>query len=106
VTTVLLGVAAFLLTFFEVVVATKEGRSDRLSTASATNYHSKVSAVWAGVFEALLLVDVVLVVYEPVLFAPPVILAAMIGKYWSLEQRRKKFRSKVKRKKTPNPAGE
>ncbi len=95
----LLGTLAFLLTLAETMVATWEGRSDRLSTACRTNHHSKKSAWWAGVFEALLLVDVVLVVHEPVLYSPPIIAAAVIGKYWSLERRRKKFRARVKRKK-------
>lgn len=101
--TVLLGVLAFLLTFAETIVATWEGRSDRLSTSSRSNHHSKVSAAWAGVFEALLLVDVVLVVHEPLLFSPPIIVAAILGKYWSLEQRRKKFRSNVRKKKSTQP---
>jgi hypothetical protein len=98
----LLGSLAFFLTFAETIVSTWEGRSDRQSTACKTNRYSKKSAAWAGVFETLLLVDVVLVVHEPVLYSPPIIAAAVIGKYWSLEQRRKKFRSRVKRKKVPS----
>jgi hypothetical protein len=97
----LLGTLAFLLTFAETIVSTWEGRADRQSTSCRDNRFSKKAAAWAGVFEALLLVDVVLVVHEPVLYSPPILAAAIIGKYWSLEKRREKFRRRVKRKKQP-----
>lgn len=93
----LLGTLAFFLTFAETIVSTWEGRADRQATACRDNRFSKKSAHWAAVFETLLLVDVVLVVQEPVLYAPPIIAAAWIGKYWAVEQRRKKFRRRTKR---------
>lgn len=87
--TVLLGIGAFALTFAETIVSTWEGKADRQSDTATTNHFSLKAAHWAAVFETLLLVDVVLVVYEPVLFAPPIIAAAWLGKYWAVERRRK-----------------
>lgn len=87
--TVLLGIGAFALTFAETIVSTWEGKADRQADTATTKRFSLKAAHWAAVFEMLLLVDVVLVVYEPVLFAPPIIAAAWLGKYWAVERRRK-----------------
>lgn len=92
---ILLGIVVFLLTIAETAVSTFEGRHDRQSTASRTNKHSLKAAHWAAVFEAILLLDIVLLVHEPWVFGP-VIVGAWIGKYWSVEKRRKKFRRKTK----------
>lgn len=101
--TILLGAGVFLLTVAETVVSTWEGREDRLSTSSRYNRHSIRAANWATVFEVLLLVDVLALVHDPLKMFFPIVAGAWIGKYWSVEKRRKKFRSRVKQKKLSTP---
>lgn len=102
----LFGAAAFLLTFIETVVSTKEGRADRQATSCKDNRFSKQAAHWAGVFEALLLVDMILLYKEPGWVFLPIVAGAWIGKYWSVERRRKKFRARTKKPKRVSPQQE
>jgi hypothetical protein len=90
---------AFAVTFAETTVSTWEGRADRQATSARDNRYSKKAATWAGVFEALLYLDIILVAKESTWLAVPVVVAAWIGKYVACESRRKKFRARVKRPK-------
>src|SRR4051812_21703890 len=88
----------FLFTIVETLVSTWEGRADRQSTSAKHNRFSIRASWWAAVFEALLLIEILLAVSNPWVIAPAVILGAWIGKFWSLERRRKRFRSRVRRR--------
>lgn len=83
--TVLLQSLAFLLTFAETAVSTWEGKADRED-------RSVVAANWALVFEGLLIVDIVLVVADPVVYAPVILAAAWLGKLWAVERRKRMIR--------------
>jgi hypothetical protein len=94
--TILLAVGVFLLTVAETVVSTLEGSADR-------RRRSVVAANWATVFEVLLLVDVLALVHDPLKMFFPIVAGAWLGKYWAVEKRRKKFRSRRQKKiSTPN----
>lgn len=93
----------FALTVAETVVSTWEGREDRLSTSSRSHKHSIRAAHWATVFEILLLIDILAVVHDPFAMFFPIVAGAWLGKYWAVEKRRKKFRSRVKQKKLSTP---
>lgn len=99
--TVAMQAGVFLLTVAETVVSTLEGRADRLSTSSRSNKHSLRAASWATVFEVLLLIDVLVLVHDPIKMFFPIVAGAWLGKYWAVEKRRKKFRSRVKQPTTP-----
>jgi Flp pilus assembly protein TadB len=101
--TFVLAAGVFLLTVSETVVSTLEGREDRLSTSSRGNKHSLKAAHWATVFEILLLIDVLALVHNPMQMFFPIVAGAWLGKYWAVEKRRKKFRSRVKKKKLTTP---
>jgi uncharacterized membrane protein YqgA involved in biofilm formation len=101
--TVLMQVGVFLLTVAETVVSTLESRADRVSTSSRNNKHSLRAAHWATVFEVLLLVDVLVLVHDPIRMFFPIVAGAWLGKYWAVEKRRKKFRARVKKKKLSTP---
>lgn len=93
----LLGVLAFFLTIAETAVATFEGRADRQATSCPDNRFSKKAAHWATVFEWVLMIDILIIVHSWWMFIP-IGAGAWIGKYWAVEQRRKKFRRRTKRK--------
>jgi hypothetical protein len=90
----------FAVTVAETWIATWEGRADRQSTSAQHNRFSIKSALWAGAFELVLFLDVWLIVQEgwPILI--PILAGAVWGKYHALERRRRKWRARVKRKRT------
>jgi hypothetical protein len=90
--TALVWAAIFAITVLETWIATWEGRADRQSTASPNNRFSMKAAGWAGAFEFVLFLDIMLLVKEgwPILI--PILAGAVWGKYHALEKRRKKFR--------------
>jgi uncharacterized membrane protein len=97
--TALIWVAIFAITALETLIATWEGRADRQSTSAKHNKFSIKSANWAVAFEVVLLIDIYVVVSEgwPIIF--PIAAGAWLGKYWSLERRRRKWRGRVKKRK-------
>ena len=97
--TALLWVGAFVLTVAETWVGTWEGRADRQSTSAKTSRFSWISAGWAGSFEALLVIDMLLIYEEGWTIGIPIVAGAVWGKYVALEKRRAKWRTRVKRKK-------
>jgi hypothetical protein len=101
--TILLVVAVVGITVAETVVLIHGGRADRQSTSSRTNRNSKVAALWAGVFELLVYAGMILIAREEPWLAIPGSIAASVTTYWALERRRKKFRSRVKKKKSSTP---
>lgn len=96
----LLWLAAIVLTWAEVVVATVGGRADRQSTSCRDDRFSRKAAGWEMVFETLLLADMALVMRESLWLGIPIVITAGAAKYWALEKRRKKFRTRTKRKKS------
>lgn len=101
-----LGVVIFVVTALETAIATWEGRADRQATSASDNRFSKKAAHWAAIFEAILVADIVITVSNPLLYAPVVVVAAWIGKYWAVERRRSKFRARTKPKKSPQEIAE
>jgi len=93
----LLWLAVFGITVAETLIATWESRADRRSTTARTNSWSLRSSHWAAAFELVLFLDVWLIVTEgwPIIF--PILAGAWLGKFWSLERRRKKFRANAGR---------
>jgi hypothetical protein len=88
----LLWIAVFAITVAETLIATWEGRADRRSTTARTNKWSLRSSHWAALFELVLFLDVYLIVTEGWHVIFPILAGAWLGKYWSLERRRAKFR--------------
>jgi predicted hydrolase (HD superfamily) len=78
----------------EVWVATLEGRADRQATAAKTNRYSLLAAHWSAVFEAILLLDIALIVHSGFIVAAAIVAGAWLGKYIAVEQRRRRFRTK------------
>lgn len=101
--TILLWAVVFWITVLETWIATWEGRADRQSTSAKHNRFSLKAAGWAGAFEAVLFLDVMLLVREGWTILLPILAGAVWGKYHALEKRRRKFRSRTKRRK-PSPA--
>jgi uncharacterized membrane protein len=97
--TALIWVAIFAITALETLIATWEGRADRQSTSAKHNRFSIKSANWAVAFEVVLLIDIYVVVHEGWHIIVPIAAGAWLGKYWSLERRRKRWRARVKRRK-------
>lgn len=102
---VILCLLVVVITVGEVLVGTWEGRADRQSTYCATSYKSRVAAGWATVFEALLYAGMILIARQEPWLAIPGCISAGSAKYWALEQRRKKWRARVRRKKTSQATG-
>jgi len=94
-----LMLVAFCLTLLETWVATKEGRADRQSTMARNARYSWIAGGWATSFEAVLLLDIGIVV-TPVGLGNKIAtgvaccLGALVGKVWACERRRRKFRTK------------
>ena len=99
--TALLWAAVFAITVLETWISTWEGRADRQSTSAKHNRFSLKASAWAGAFELVLFADVMLLVHEGWTVLLPILAGAMWGKYHALEKRRKKFRSRTKRRKSP-----
>jgi xanthine/uracil permease len=97
--TALLWLGIFLLTVAETLISTWGGRADRQSTSAKHNGFSIRAANWEVAFEVVLLIDIYLVVREGWTIIIPIAAGAWLGKYWSLERRRKRWRARVKRKK-------
>lgn len=95
--TVILWPAIFLITVLETLISTWEGRADRRSTTSKTRRLSMIAANWAGSFELVLFVDILVVVHEGWRVMIPILAGAWIGKFYACEQRRKKFRANAGR---------
>lgn len=90
--TLLYGVLAFAITFAESWICSRERAAERRSRTAKTNKPSMISAHWAMLFEAILLVDIVLTVQEPLAIAPWVLAGAWLGQYKAAEKERRKFR--------------
>lgn len=101
--TALLWVVVFVITVLETWIATWEGRADRQSTSAKDNRFSLKAAGWAGAFELVLLLDIILVVREGWGVTIPILLGAVWGKYHALERRRAKWRTRVRRTKRAAP---
>lgn len=86
------GVLAFIITFAESWVCSRERCAERESRTSRRNRHSMKSANYAMLFEAILLIDIVLTVAEPLAIAPWVLAGAWLGQYQAAEKTRRKFR--------------
>ena len=96
-----LWLSIFVITVLETWISTWESRADRQSTSSATNRFSLRASHWAAAFELVLFVDIMLLVKEGWTILVPILAGAWWGKYHALEKRRKKFRSRTKRRKSP-----
>lgn len=86
----------FLLTLGETLVVTWENRADRQVTRGKNYLNPKMSlkaALWAGLFDVLLIVDVILVQESGWELVPTVFLGAAAGKLWALEKRRLKWKN-------------
>lgn len=94
---VLLCLLIFVITAAETLVSTWEGRADRQSTSARHNRFSKKAAFWATVFEAILFLDIIMVSREGWYLLGPILLGAYVSKYWALERRRRRFRSRTKK---------
>lgn len=94
--TSLLWLAVFIITVAETWIATWEGRADRQSTSCRDKRFSIKAANWAGAFELVLLIDLLLIVSEGWTLIVPIVVGAWWGKYSALERRRAKFRSRTK----------
>jgi Flp pilus assembly protein TadB len=81
----------------ETMVAVRERRAERQTNSCPDNRFSKRAAFWAMMFEALLLVDVLATVFNPLVIFPVVVVTAGLTEYWELERRRKKFRARVRK---------
>lgn len=92
----------FAITVLETWIATWEGRADRQSTSAKHNRFSMKAAGWAGTFELVLFIDIMLLVKEGWAILIPILAGAIWGKYHALERRRAKFESR-KRRKAPKP---
>lgn len=86
-----LVILAFILTLAETWVSTLEAKADRASTPSKSKRLSIISSNWAAVFEAILLMDIALVIHAGLAVGAAVVMGAWIGKFFSLERRRKRF---------------
>jgi len=82
---------AFTLTLTETWVATLEARADRRSTPAKTNRFSIAAANWAAIFEAILLMDIALIVHAGVSVGVAIVAGAWLGKYIAVERRRRRF---------------
>lgn len=94
-----LWAAVFAITVAETWIATWEGKADRNSTSCRTSRWSWRAAGWAGAFELVLLVDIMLIVKEGWALVVPILAGAIYGKFSALERRRAKFRSRTKQAK-------
>lgn len=94
----LLWLVVFALTIAETWVATAEGRADRQATTAKHNRFSLTAAHWAAAFEALLLIDIILIAKESIWLGVPIIIGAWLGKYAAVERRRRKWRRNAGRK--------
>lgn len=102
----LYGPFAFIITFAENWVASRERFAERQSKMAKTARFSLISASWSSVFEVILLVDIVLTVADPLAIAPWVLVGGWLGQYLACEKQRRKFQRRVRRKrKTVTPVG-
>jgi hypothetical protein len=104
--TAVLWIAAVALTVAEVVVSTWGNRADRQATSCKNDRFSRKAALWESVFEALLYADILLVARESAWLAVPIVIASGGAKYWAVERRRKKFRTRTKKPKRVKPQQE
>lgn len=103
--TAILWPAIFLITVLETLIATWEGRADRLSTTSKTYRWSLKAANWAGAFELVLFVDILVIVHEGPSVLIPILAGAWLGKFYACEARRKKFRRNAGRLRKKTQSG-
>lgn len=96
--TALVWAAIFGITVLETWIATWEGRADRQSTSAPHNRFSLKAAGWAGAFELVLFLDIMLLVKEGWSILIPILAGAIWGKYHALERRRKNFRPRPGRR--------
>lgn len=87
------GPFAFVITFAETWIASKERQHERLARTSRFRRHSILSANWGLLFEIVLLADIVMTVAEPVIIGPWVAAGAWLGQYLAVEKMRLKFRA-------------
>jgi hypothetical protein len=99
----LYGPFAFLITFAENWVASRERGAERQSKLSTTRRFSILSANWSSVFEIILLVDIVLTVANPLAIAPWVLVGGWLGQYIACERQRRKFQTRRRRKRIVTP---
>jgi hypothetical protein len=100
----LYGPFAFIITFAENWVSSRERFAERQSKLSKTRRFSLISASWSSVFEIILLVDIVLTVADPLAIAPWVLVGGWLGQYLACEKQRRKFQSRVRRKRKVLPS--
>ena len=99
--TALLWLGVFTLTWLEALILTRGGKADRSSTTCATNRRSIHAANWDAAFELIAAVGMYLIVKESAWLLIPIVTGGWLGTYTELERRRKRWRSRVKRKKQP-----
>lgn len=90
----LYGPFAFVITFAENWVASRERTAERQSKPAGTARYSIISANWSSAFEIILLVDIVLTVADPLAIAPWVLAGGWLGQFLACERQRKKFQSR------------
>jgi hypothetical protein len=94
----LYGPFAFIITFAENWVASRERFAERQSKLAKTPRFSVVSASWSSAFEIILLVDIVLTVANPLAIAPWVLVGGWLGQFLACERQRRRFAKRVRRK--------
>jgi hypothetical protein len=87
------GALAFVLTYAENWIGSRERAAERKSRTCRTRRWSIVSANWSTAFEVILLVDILLTVAEPVAIFPFVIVGGWLGQFHAAEKERRKFRA-------------
>lgn len=96
----LFGPFAFVITFAENWVSSRERFAERQSKLAKTRRFSMISASWSSVFEVILLVDIVLTVADPLAIAPWVLVGGWLGQYLACERQRVRFQTRKRRKRT------
>lgn len=94
----LFGPFAFVITFAENWVSSRERFAERQSKLAKTRRYSMISASWSSAFEVILLIDIVLTVADPLAIAPWVLVGGWLGQFLACEKQRRKFQSRVRRK--------
>lgn len=87
------GLTAFVLTYAENWIGSRERAAERKSRTCRTRRWSVISANWSTAFEVILLVDILLTVAEPVAIFPFVIVGGWLGQFHAAEKERRKFRA-------------
>jgi hypothetical protein len=101
----LFGPFAFIITFAENWVSSRERGAERQSKMAKTRRYSMYSANWSSVFEVILLVDIVLTIADPIRILPWVLAGGWLGQFLACEKQRRKFQNRKRRvRKTVTPA--